>query len=97
MALGATRPGGITINERRKLLKAERRAAQDRTCATCPTKLSRYNPDPLCGACSRREFESQPRPVIHNRTCWRCRCRFLTEGKGRLCPGCRDEWNALGA
>lgn len=97
MALGASRPGGITINERRKLLKAERRAAQIRVCALCPTRLSMYNPDLVCGACSIVEFNAKPRPVIHNRTCWRCRGRFLTEGTGRCCPSCRDEWDALGA
>lgn len=29
-----------------------------RVCSTCPTRLSRYNPDDICAACQAREAEA---------------------------------------
>lgn len=92
MSLGASRPGGITINERRKLLKAERRAAQDRTCATCPTKLSCYNDEPLCGPCRYKDsITVKPLADVRKRRCRYCHESYETTNSRRiLCPPCYE-------
>lgn len=85
---------GTRETEDRRRLASERRP--QRTCASCPALLSRYNPDPLCGACEKREWELKASMQAHPaeyvpeiKQCGWCRSSFKARtAKRRVCYAC---------